>query len=189
MPKQFKKWLFISIVVIAIIVVLVKVLDVPQIILKKVYPQKYSEYVYKYSIDNDVDPLLVFAIIKAESNFDEQVVSSSGAVGLMQLMENTAMEQSKKLNKEYKYNDLYNPQINIELGVAYLSELLEKYEGNYYLAATAYNAGIGIVDGWISNGKIKPDGSDIENIPYKETNNYVRKIVKNYKLYKDLYEG
>ena len=90
-------------------------------------------------------------------------------------------------NKNYEYKDLYNPEINIELGTAYLAELINKYNGNYYLAVTAYNAGIGVVDGWIANGTINPDGSDIENIPYKETNNYVRKIVKNYKMYKELY--
>ena len=187
LPKQCKRWLFIFVVIIAIVVVLVKVIDLPNIILKKIYPQKYSEYVYRYSEQSDVDPLLVFAVIKAESNFDEVVVSSSGAIGLMQLMEKTALEQAGKHNKNYEYKDLYNPEINIELGTAYLAELINKYNGNYYLAVTAYNAGIGVVDGWIANGTINPDGSDIENIPYKETNNYVRKIVKNYKMYKELY--
>lgn len=187
MPKQLKKWLYIVCIIIAIIVVLVKVVNVPDIILKKIYPQKYNEYVYKYSIENNVDPLLIFSVIKAESNFDETVVSSSGAVGLMQLMENTAMEQASKIGKNYEYKDLYNPEINIELGISYLSQLISKYNGNIYLAVTAYNAGIGVVDGWIQEGIIKPDGSDIENIPYKETNIYVRKIVRNYKIYQKLY--
>ena len=60
--------------------------------------------------------------------------------------------------------------------------------GNYYIAVAAYNAGIGTVDNWINQGIIKADGSDIENIPYKETNNYVRKIIKDYEIYKQLYE-
>lgn len=186
MQKQFKITIFI-VVVIAIIIVLVKMLNIPDVITKKIYPRKYSEYVYKYSEENKIDPALIFAIIKAESNFDEKVVSSSGAVGLMQLMERTGMEQSKKHGKNYQYKDLYNPEINIELGTAYLAELINKYNGNYYLAITAYNAGIGVVDGWIADGVIKSDGSDIENIPYKETNNYVRKIVNNYKIYKKIY--
>lgn len=187
MPKQFKKWLFIVCIIIAIIVVLVKVVNVPEIILKKIYPQNYNEYVYKYSIENNIDPLLVFSVIKAESNFNETVVSSSGAVGLMQLMENTAKEQASKLGKNYEYKDLYSPEINIELGISYLSQLINKYDGNIYLAVTAYNAGIGVVDGWIQDEVIKPDGSDIENMPYKETNMYVRKIVRNYNMYKKLY--
>ncbi len=65
--------------------------------------------------------------------------------------------------------------------------LLEKYN-NYPVALAAYNAGIGNVDEWIQKGIIKKDGSDIENIPYKETNNYVRKIVRDYRIYQDLYE-
>lgn len=188
LPKQSKKWLFIFVVIIVIIVVLVKVVDLPNIVLKQIYPQKYSEYVYKYSEQSNVEPLLIFAMIKAESNFDEKVVSSSGAIGLMQLMEKTGLEQAKKNDKNYEYKDLYNPEINIELGTAYVAELINKYNGNYYLAITAYNAGIGVVDGWIADGTIKSDGSDIENIPYKETNNYVRKIVKNYKMYQELYK-
>lgn len=59
-------------------------------------------------------------------------------------------------------------------------------DGNYYLAITAYNAGIGTVQKWIDNCIIKSDGSNIENIPYKETNNYVRKVLKNYRIYKEI---
>lgn len=59
--------------------------------------------------------------------------------------------------------------------------------GNFYLAVAAYNAGIGTVDRWIEEGIIKEDGSDIENIPYKETNNYVRKIIRDYEIYEKLY--
>ena len=66
-------------------------------------------------------------------------------------------------------------------------KLLEKYK-NTEIAIAAYNAGIGTVDKWIEKGIIKPDGSDIENIPYKETNNYVRKTLRNYKIYQDLYK-
>ena len=83
--------------------------------------------------------------------------------------------------------DLKEPEINIMLGTKYFTKLVSYYNGNYNLAITAYNAGIGTVARWIDEGIIKEDGSDIENIPYKETNNYVRKIVKNYKVYKDLY--
>lgn len=83
--------------------------------------------------------------------------------------------------------NLRDAEINIELGTKYFSNLLKQYNKNYNLAITAYNAGIGTVARWIKEGTIKEDGSDIENIPYKETNNYVRKILKNYKIYKELY--
>ena len=84
--------------------------------------------------------------------------------------------------------DLTDPEINIELGTAYFTKLLTYYKGNYNLAITAYNAGIGTVSKWIEQGVIQSDGSDIENIPYTETNNYVRKILKNYQIYKELFE-
>ena len=85
--------------------------------------------------------------------------------------------------------ELKDPETNIELGTKYFVSLLEYYDMNYNLAIAAYNAGIGNVAKWINNGTIKEDGSDIENIPFRETNNYVRKILKNYKVYKELYGG
>ena len=69
----------------------------------------------------------------------------------------------------------------------YSSILLTKYNGNYYLAIAAYNGGIGNVDMWIEKDVISVDGSNIENIPYKETNIYVRKTIKSYSMYKEIW--
>ena len=81
---------------------------------------------------------------------------------------------------------LYDPETNIMLGTKYFDKLLTKYNENYYLAIAAYNAGIGNVDNWINKGIIDADASNIENIPYKETNMYVRKTVKAHKVYEEL---
>ncbi|MBR6504390.1 MAG: lytic transglycosylase domain-containing protein [Clostridia bacterium] len=159
-------------------------------ILKIIYPLEYLEYVYKYSEEYDLDPLLSFAIIKAESNFDEKAVSTSNAVGLMQLLEKTAEEiaaQDLQMKEFYK-EDLYNPETNIKIGLKYFSKLLKEYDYNYNLALAAYNAGTGNVKKWIEQGIINKAGENIEKIPFKETNNYVRKVNRNYKIYKDLYE-
>ncbi len=170
-------------------IILFGVLKIQNIILRKIYKTEYSEYVYKYSKENNIDPLLTFAIIKAESNFNRNIKSTSGAIGLMQLMEETALEEANEINEDIIVTEsLYNPEKNIKLGTKYFAKLLKKYNDNYLLALTAYNAGIGNVDNWIKQGIIKEDGSNIENIPYKETNNYVRKIVRDYKIYKELYE-
>ena len=108
----------------------------------------------------------------------------------MQIMEETAKDVAQKYNIEIDYNnakqEISNVQNNINIGTKYLSVLLERYQ-NKEVALAAYNAGIGNVDNWIEKGIIKADGSDIENVPYKETNNYVRKILRNYKVYKELY--
>ena len=80
-----------------------------------------------------------------------------------------------------------NVDNNINIGTKYLETLLKKYN-NLEVALAAYNAGIGTVDNWINKGIIKKDGSDIEKIPYKETNNYVRKILRDYKIYQKIYK-
>ena len=184
-----KKWLIISIIVIILIFFLFVIFKLKDTILKKIYKQNYSEYVYKYSEENEIDPLLTFAIIKAESNFKRNIKSSSGAIGLMQLMEATAVEMANEIGEEIPVTEaLYNPEINIKIGIKYYANLLKHYDGNMYLALAAYNAGMGNVDKWIEEGILEKDGSNIENIPYKETNNYVRKITRDYKIYKNLYK-
>lgn len=190
MQKKLIRISVILIIITSLLVVLFGIFKVHKIILKKVYPIEYSEYVYKYSKEYNVDPILVFAIIKAESNFNPDVVSSSKAIGLMQLMDTTAEEISRNLQINFKEGStLYNPELNIKLGTKYFSNLIKVYNNNYLLALTAYNAGIGNVNKWIEQGVIKEDGSDIENIPFKETNNYVRKILRDYKIYQNLYNN
>lgn len=187
---KHKKRLIIFFISLIIIIILLYIFGIPDIILKKIYPTTYSEYVYKYSEENEIDPLLTFAIIKAESNFNPNVTSSSGAIGLMQLMPSTAEEVGEKVGTDVVAKEiLFNAEENIKIGTSYYKHLLDKYNNSYLVALAAYNAGFGNVDKWIEQGIIKKDGSDIENIPYKETNNYVRKIVRDYEIYKKLYNG
>ena len=152
--------------------------------IKTLYKKDYSEYVIKYSQKYEVDENLIYALIKAESNFKADAVSNKNAQGLMQLMFATAEEVANKNGIELTEENILNPDININIGTKYISTLLEKYEC-VELAIAAYNAGIGNVDKWIEKGIIKSDGSDIENIPFKETNTYVRKIMRDYKIYSE----
>lgn len=157
------------------------------IIMKFFYKIEYNEYVEKYSKKYNVDKYLIYATIKAESNFNEKAQSNKGAKGLMQLMDSTSQEIAKGLNMTINNDDLFNPEININLGTKYISKMIQKYQ-SFELALAAYNAGSGNVDSWINQNIIKDDGSDVENIPFKETNNYVRKILKDYRIYQQLYE-
>lgn len=100
-------------------------------------------------------------------------------------MDSTAQEIARKSQIELTEENILDPDININLGTQYIATLLAKYEC-IEVALAAYNAGSGNVDKWIKNGVIKADGSDIENIPYKETNTYVRKIMRDYKIYMEL---
>ena len=190
MTKKIIIALCIFIVLLVIYFVGFKIFRVQDSILKMIYPTKYSEYVEKYADEYGVDKYLIYALIKAESNFNPEVTSSSDARGLMQLMEETAVERSNLIDDEtIEAHDLYDPETNIRLGTSYLSYLLGLYNDNMILALAAYNAGLGNVQQWIQDEIIKPDGSDIENIPYKETENYVRKIIRDYQMYLRLYDG
>ena len=155
--------------------------------LTKVYKLEYTEYVKKYANEYNVDEHLIYAIIKAESNFEPNAESHRGAKGLMQLMYSTAEDISKRIGIELNEDNILEPDININLGTKYISMLIQKYN-NINLALAAYNAGSGNVDGWIEKGTLKSDGSDIENVPFTETNNYVRKILRDYEIYKNIYE-
>ena len=180
-----KKLIFILIIIILLIIAF-NFNDIKNLILKELYPIKYSDHVEIYSKQYNVDKELIYSIIKAESNFNHEAVSSKGACGLMQLMQPTAEEVAKKLNLTINEQVILEPKVNINLGTKYISTLIEKYK-IIEVALAAYNAGTGNVDTWIKDKTIKADGSDIENIPYKETNNYVRKILRDYKIYQELY--
>lgn len=161
-------------------------------LLKMMYPKIYQEIVSLYEEKYNVEENLIYAVIKAESNFEEEAISNRNAIGLMQLMEETAKDVAKKNDIDIDTNnlkeELCKANKNIEIGTCYLATLLQRYK-NKEVALAAYNAGIGTVDGWIEKGIIQKDGTDIEKIPYKETNNYVRKILRDYKIYEDLYKN
>ena len=155
-----------------------------------VYPLEYKDEVLEYSKKYNLDPYLVFAVINAESGFDKHATSSKNAKGLMQITESTAKDVNEITNSVYSLNEenIYNQDINIELGCQYLASLISRYNGNYYLAICSYNAGIGNVDKWISQGQISQDlnTTDVE-LPFKETTKYLKKVIHNYKMYKVIY--
>ena len=122
MTKKIIIALCIFIVLLVIYFVGFKIFRVQDSILKMIYPTKYSEYVEKYADEYGVDKYLIYALIKAESNFNPEVTSSSDARGLMQLMEETAVERSNLIDEEtIEAHDLYDPETNIRLGTSYLS--------------------------------------------------------------------
>lgn len=182
MTKKIKILIIMIIITVAMIVT---IMMINKLMIKLLYKKEYSEYVSKYSQEYNVDENLIYALIKAESNFESDAVSNKNAQGLMQLMYSTAEEVANKNDIELTEENILDPEINIQIGTKYISTLLEKYEC-VEVALAAYNAGIGNVDKWIENGTIKSDGSDIENIPFKETNTYVRKIMRDYKIYMEL---
>ncbi len=158
--------------------------------LKQIYPLKYTEIVEKESTDSGLDPALVYAVIKAESGFDPNAVSHAGAIGLMQLTPDTfdwIQSKSKNDPNLILTEDIYSPSVNIRYGCKLLKLLLEKYS-DQRTAISAYNAGIGTVNGWLKDGTISKDGVSLDRIPYAETSKYVDSVLDNYKKYKNLYQ-
>lgn len=144
----------------------------------------YPEAVKVAAEDYGLDPALVCAVIKCESDWDEDVVSHAGAVGLMQVMPDTAAhlaEMGLVDAGEYDPADLSDPIVNIEYGCAYLAYLHEKLSTTEEIVA-AYNAGLGAVQGWLANG-----GSIPEDIEYAETRAYVERVMSAYEGYRESY--
>lgn len=142
------------------------------------HPTDYDEYVYEYSETYNVDPNLVFAVIKTESNFDPNAESHAGALGLMQLMPETFewLQTYKNGEATMGTDYLYDPKINIEYGCIFLEFLLDKYSSEES-AIAAYNAGFGTVDNWLTDESYSTDGETLYEIPYPETKSYVKKVM------------
>ncbi len=148
------------------------------------YPVRHEGIITEYSAIYGVRKSLVLAMIKTESGYDETCVSKKGAIGLMQLMPKTAEYIAFLLGEEPQ--DVSDTETNIEYGVFYISYLLEKF-GNEKTALAAYNAGEGNVSDWLKDKKLSSNGRELYAIPYKETENYVKRVLFNEKIYRLLY--
>ncbi len=144
-------------------------------------PITYKSLLYKNAGVYKVDPLLVAAIIKCESSFNPMATSRAGAMGLMQLMPETAEEVAleKKIDL-IDSEELYKPEINIEIGFYYIKKLRERYSGSLVLALAAYNAGLKKGDEWAMGGPGKNVGEEINRITYPETKKFVTDVLKTY---------
>jgi soluble lytic murein transglycosylase len=142
------------------------------------FPLAYSNHVQHAASKHKIEPQFIYAIARQESAMSPSAKSSVGARGIMQLMPSTARQTANKYGLRHKTTDLYQPEHNIALGTAYLSELLSKYNGNRILAAAAYNAGPYRVEHWLNNTGPKLDFDIwIETIPFSETRRYVKNVL------------
>jgi soluble lytic murein transglycosylase len=155
-------------------------------IVRQFYPLKYEQYIVQYSQKYNLDPYLVAAVIKTESGFNKNVRSNKDAIGLMQITPDTAKWAAEKMEiYNFKEDMLYDPQFNINMGCWYINNLETEFEGNTDLVLAAYNGGRGNVQKWLKEHS--SDGKNLQYIPFKETDKYVKKVKVNYKIYKYLY--
>lgn len=153
------------------------------------YPRHHADLISRHSATHKLSEALVLSLTKAESSFRADVKSHAGAIGLMQLMPATArMTAGHKDKKPYNPLWLIDPDYNVRLGTKHLRELLEQYQQDTVYALAAYNAGAGAVSRWRKGfGQLEKD-EFIENIPYQETRDYVKKIVASIGIYQALYK-
>ena len=150
------------------------------------FPRAYWDTVQTHAKDKQLDPYLVLALMRQESLFDADAVSPARAYGLMQLLPKTAARMAQPSpDGELQLTD---PQVNIALGTSYLRQLLSRYNGNIIMALAGYNAGEKAVDKWRARSpKVEAD-EFVEHISYRETRDYVKKVLRNYRTYLRLYE-
>ena len=152
------------------------------------HPLKYEAQILQISKKNDLDPVMVAAVINVESKFDPKAQSHRGAKGLMQLLDDTALWGATHMGMTgFTCDRLYDPSTNIEIGCWYLGRLNTQFNGNWKLILAAYNGGSGNVRKWLNDPLISPDGKSLTDIPFQETEAYVEKVLKQYTVYKKLY--
>ncbi len=148
----------------------------------------YQEEITKYADVHNIDPLLAASIVKVESGYDNDAKSKQGALGLMQLLDETARHSAEVIGEDYYPEKLHDIDYNLNLGIAYY-DYLYRYYNNDKLALAAYNGGVGNVDKWIEEGILDKNDPDISNIPFEETRQYVTKVMANYAVYKTFYKN
>lgn len=142
------------------------------------FPTHYKEQVESNAATQNLDPALIFGLMRQESMMDKMAASTVGAKGLMQLMPATGQQIAKTLNETWHSdNDLFNPELNIKYGSYYYKQLLNQFDGHAALATAAYNAGPNRVKKWLPKGKAMPVDLWVEYIPYKETRKYVAAVL------------
>jgi soluble lytic murein transglycosylase len=151
------------------------------------HPRPWADVVEREAARRGIDPLLVWSVMREESRFKPAVESPVGALGLLQIMPETGRMLAQRHGVLYTgAENLVDPEVNIALGAAYLADLLTDYDGRLHFAVAAYNAGPAAVNRWRAGGVHDIDVW-AENIPYTETRNYVRKVLRSYIRYRALY--
>lgn len=155
---------------------------------KLFYPFEYEDYIKVSAERYGVDPHLVAAVIHTESGFQSGAVSYRGARGLMQIMPATGEWAAGQLGYEdYDPALLFEPEYNIDLGTWYLSNLLDEFDQHEVVALAAYNGGRGEIRRWLEEGFWDGKEESVNNIPFSETRSFVKKTLRAFQKYKELY--
>ena len=161
--------------------------DLPLELWQSLYPVYYEDAIRERALEYEIDPLLVLAMIREESRFNSWNESVAGARGLMQIIFSTGEWIAQKLNIE-DFNDemLFSPEMNINLGCWYIDYLKERFSNDSILVISGYNAGPGTTSKWLEQYDRSDLDNFVENVPYSETREHIKKVMKSYQMYKRL---
>ncbi|PID57850.1 hypothetical protein CSB45_06425 [candidate division KSB3 bacterium] len=152
------------------------------------FPLRYQELIRKYAAKRRLDPYLVAGLIRQESAYAANAISRAGARGLMQIMPATGTRVARWLGlTQYSTAKLFDPEVNIAIGTAYLARMIEEFDGNLFRAVAAYNAGPRVTNKWWTAENADQEEEVVENISYTETRNYVKYVLRNSEQYRRLY--
>lgn len=158
------------------------------VILRLLFPLHYWPLLQQYGSKHGVDPLLLAAVIRAESKFFPRAKSQVGALGLMQIIPETGAWAAEEMGfVDFTPDKLFDPTINIQVGAWYLHGLLQEFNGDVVLALAAYNSGRGTIRQWLDTKKQEEIEFTFSDLPYAETRSYVRKVLRNYYWYQRIY--
>ncbi|WP_373229418.1 lytic transglycosylase domain-containing protein [Cohnella sp.] len=155
-----------------------------------IYPISYVDEIKRSALEYQLDPLLIAAIIRVESNYKHEAVSPKGALGIMQIMPETAawILEQEDFGKLTARDAGMDAQAGIRMGSWYVKELNRQFNGNLLVSLAAYNAGPGKVRQWLEKGTWEGTEQTIRDIPYGETRHYVQRVMYYYKKYQKIYE-
>lgn len=160
----------------------------PERLLKVIFPVAHRDTIQRYATDRQLDLYLVTALVAQESTFQADVRSPANAVGLMQLLPSTGSRYARRVGVAgFTAARLTDPEVNVRLGTAYLSDLLARFDGNVAQALAAYNAGENRVDRWRAERPGLERDEFTDDIPFPETQNYVKRIIGTTEDYRLLY--
>jgi soluble lytic murein transglycosylase len=158
--------------------------ELPPEVLQIIFPLDYWGLIKKYAEQNDLDPYLMAALVAQESTFTPEIRSSANAYGLLQLIPSTAKRYARKVGLRYSQRLLTQPEANVRMGMKYFADLVDHF-GSVYLALASYNGGK--VERWRAEKPDLPQDEFIDDIPYPETQNYVKRILGTAEDYRRLY--
>ena len=160
----------------------------PSWVTKTEYPLDYAAAIRSAARRYHLDPALVAGVIYAESKFDTHARSTQGAVGLMQVLPQTAEQIARESGGvTFTAADLEDPRVNVRYGCYYLRHALDAYDGDVRAAVASYNAGMGVVSEWRAAAAADGHALRVRDIPYAETRAYVKKVLEARRVYRETY--